>query len=157
MNVLATYHGGGALTLSGPLDTVAHWDGGGSASLDPVVRGGRLHGRGSSDMKGGVAAMCLAAVSFVGQRPDARGFTVLLTADEESGCHGAAEVVRSGAVPPGAILIIAEATANQVRFGHNPNRLTTGARCAPRGRSARTVDGFRPAAPGPDGRAGYAC
>ena len=52
--------GGPSLMLNGHLDTVGvermtH------APWDPDVRDGRLYGRGSADMKGGIAAMCAAA------------------------------------------------------------------------------------------------
>lgn len=50
----------------------------------PTHRGGRLYGRGASDMKGSVAAFVVATEEFLAQRPDTRlalGF--LLTSDEE--------------------------------------------------------------------------
>ena len=52
--------GGRSLMLNGHLDTVGvermtH------APWDPEIRDGRLYGRGSADMKGGIAAMCAAA------------------------------------------------------------------------------------------------
>lgn len=52
--------GGRTLMLNGHLDTVGI-DGMTHDAFDPVVRDGRLHGRGACDMKSGVAAMCAAA------------------------------------------------------------------------------------------------
>jgi acetylornithine deacetylase len=52
--------GGRALILNGHLDTVGV-DGMIHAPWDPVIKDGRLYGRGSTDMKAGVAAMCVAA------------------------------------------------------------------------------------------------
>src|SRR5688500_10411852 len=52
--------GGRSLMLNGHLDTVGI-DGMTHDAFDPVVRDGRLHGRGACDMKSGVAAMCAAA------------------------------------------------------------------------------------------------
>jgi len=56
--------GGASLMLNGHIDTV------GVAGMDrphdPQNRGGRLYGRGSYDMKGGVAACMLAGAAAVG-------------------------------------------------------------------------------------------
>lgn len=55
-----------------------------SAPFDPAVRDGRLYGRGASDMKGPLAAMIVAAQSYVAANPHTPlniGF--LLTSDEE--------------------------------------------------------------------------
>ncbi|HES76606.1 MAG TPA: succinyl-diaminopimelate desuccinylase [bacterium] len=50
----------------------------------PTVRDGMLYGRGAADMKGGVAAMTVAAERFVQHHPDHEGsIAFLLTADEE--------------------------------------------------------------------------
>ncbi|MBI1808756.1 MAG: M20/M25/M40 family metallo-hydrolase, partial [Gemmatimonadetes bacterium] len=62
-NVVARIGGAGegrSLILNGHLDTVGV-EGMTHAPLDPAIRDGRLYGRGSADMKGGVAAMCAAA------------------------------------------------------------------------------------------------
>src|SRR5689334_4648135 len=52
--------GGRSLMFNGHYDTVSIGSYEGNA-LDPVVRDGKLYGRGSFDMKGGVAAMMVAA------------------------------------------------------------------------------------------------
>lgn len=50
----------------------------------PEVREGFLYGRGAADMKSGVAAMVVAAETFVRQYPDFAGsLALLLTSDEE--------------------------------------------------------------------------
>lgn len=55
-----------------------------SPPFEPVVRNGRLHGRGSADMKGSVAAMVVAFESFVHDHPGHAGtLALLLTSDEE--------------------------------------------------------------------------
>ena len=116
-NLLATWNGGGGFVLAGHVDTVPH----GSAEwahppLSAELDGDRLLGRGSSDMKGGVAAIVLAALAAVG--PGARGFSVVLTSGEETGCAGATAVRDAGVLDPASILILGESTANGVRLGH---------------------------------------
>jgi succinyl-diaminopimelate desuccinylase len=86
-NLWAT-HGSGAPVLvflghtdvvpSGPEDAWA------SSPFEPVVRDGRLYGRGAADMKSGVAAMAVALSEFVQAHPRHRGtVALLLTSDEE--------------------------------------------------------------------------
>lgn len=78
---------GPTLMFNGHLDTkpagdLAEWEPG---PYDPVIRDGVLHGLGSADMKGPVAAMVYAGAAL-GQAGVAAGtLRVVLTADEEAG------------------------------------------------------------------------
>ena len=54
--------------------------------------GDRLYGRGSSDMKAGVAAILLAARSMAKKLPGTPGVVIVLTAAEEGGCIGSRSV-----------------------------------------------------------------
>lgn len=85
--------GGRSLMLNGHIDTVtlAGYDG---DPLDPVIRDGRLHGRGSYDMKSGVAASMVAAVNAA-REPHTGDIILALVSDEEFASEGTAEVLRS--------------------------------------------------------------
>ena len=64
-----------------PSGAESAWD---SPPFTPSVRDGMLYGRGAADMKGGVAAMTVAAERFVQHHPDHNGsIAFLLTSDEE--------------------------------------------------------------------------
>lgn len=93
--------GEGLLLLCGHLDVVppgdaAAWD---TDPFEPVAKDGRLYGRGTTDMKGGVAAMLVAATEHAAAGPAPAGrLAVLLTTDEEGeakdGVRHAVEVLR---------------------------------------------------------------
>ncbi len=121
-NLVAGLPGGDAppLCYSGHLDTVppgrAAW------SFDPLagrVEGGRLLGRGASDMKGGVAALVGAARELARLPRRRSGLLLVLSAGEETGCQGVEFLARGGYLPPvcGAILV-AEPTDNYPMLGH---------------------------------------
>ena len=83
---------GRALMLCGHTDTVGVE--GMTAPFDPVERDGRLYGRGSQDMKGGVAAMIDAATRVARNGGLAGGrLVVAAVADEEHASAGAEALV----------------------------------------------------------------
>ncbi|WP_243740486.1 M20/M25/M40 family metallo-hydrolase, partial [Streptomyces sp. 8K308] len=108
------------LCLSGHLDTVPM--GAAAWSHDPLggeTAGDRLYGRGTSDMKGGVAAMVVAATRVAAlPGPHRAGLRLVLTAAEETGCRGAAGLAARLRGRPSGPLLIAEPTANRVLHGH---------------------------------------
>ncbi|MFS8099013.1 ArgE/DapE family deacylase [Lentzea alba] len=82
--------GGRSLMLNGHVDTVgtAGYDG---DPLKPEVKDGKMFGRGTFDMKGGVAAMMVAAA----RTKDLRGDVIVAcVADEEHGSFGTEEVLQ---------------------------------------------------------------
>ena len=90
--------GGGAgrsIILNGHLDTV-QVDGMTHAPYAPDIRDGKLWGRGSCDMKGGVAAMCVAAARA--HQAGALNGEVIVTAvaDEEWSSIGTRDVLARG-------------------------------------------------------------
>lgn len=83
------------------------------------LEAGRLYGRGSSDMKSGIAAFVVAAIALARRLRETPGLTLVLTADEECGCGGAAFLVRKTQLlgKVGALLV-GEPTANYPLVGH---------------------------------------
>ncbi|QCI20835.1 succinyl-diaminopimelate desuccinylase [Buchnera aphidicola (Hyperomyzus lactucae)] len=63
--------------------------------FDPVIKNGFLFGRGSSDMKGALAAMVIATERFINKFPNHQGrLSFLITSDEESNAiNGTVKVV----------------------------------------------------------------
>ncbi|MET0219048.1 MAG: M20 family metallopeptidase [Tardiphaga sp.] len=108
------------LCFTGHLDVVplgnAPWQ---HPPFEGVIADGRLYGRGSSDMKAGIAAFISAALAHL--RDGAvfrRGLTFVITAGEETGCEGAFDLARKDALGDCALLIVAEPTSNHPVFAH---------------------------------------
>ncbi len=104
-NVLARIGGGvggRSLLLNGHLDTVGV-DGMTHEPWRAVERDGRLYGRGSADMKGGIAAMCAAAARAA---EDGLGGEVIIAAviDEEFESHGTRHLIDCGVTAHAAIV-----------------------------------------------------
>jgi len=109
-----------ALCLTGHLDTVPL--GGSDWARDPLggeIDGDRLHGRGSSDMKGGTAAVVIAAERVAALGRGRAGLEVVLCAGEETGCDGALALTRAdGALGRAGALLVAEPTTNEPCVAH---------------------------------------
>jgi acetylornithine deacetylase len=105
-NVIARVGSGAGRTLilNGHIDTVGV-EGMVHAPWEPALRDGRLYGRGSTDMKAGVAAMC-AAAARVASTPGALNGEVIITAvtDEEFESEGTAAVLAAGIRADAAIV-----------------------------------------------------
>ncbi len=117
-NVILRAPGGGggkALMLNAHTDTVGV--AGMDAPFSPVIRAGRLYGRGAYDMKSGLAACMLAllAARDMGLRGD-----VLLSAvaDEEYGSIGTEVLLADWARWPADAVLIAEPTALDISIAH---------------------------------------
>lgn len=113
--------GGPWLGFSGHLDTVPL--GGAPWTQDPfggVIDAGLLYGRGSTDMKCGLAAFIAACARSRNALRSCRGVRLLLTGGEETGCDGARalrEGVGESLANLGA-LIVGEPTQNYPFIGH---------------------------------------
>lgn len=103
-NVIATLRGSGggrSLMFNGHLDVVGV-DGMTHAPFDAEERDGRVYGRGASDMKGGVAAMCAAAARLQGQ---VKGDIVITAVvDEEWQSIGTSALIAAGIRADAAIV-----------------------------------------------------
>jgi acetylornithine deacetylase len=94
--------GGRTLLFNGHLDTVGV-EGMTHAPWDAAVRDGRLYGRGATDMKGGVAAMCAAALRAADTGIDGE-VIVAAVADEEYESIGTRALIASGVRADAAIV-----------------------------------------------------
>ena len=94
--------GGRSLMFNGHLDVVGT-EGMVHAPFDAYDQEGRIYGRGSTDMKGGVAAMCAAAVRAVDAGLDGEIIICAVT-DEEYRSAGTRTLVKSGIRADAAIV-----------------------------------------------------
>ena len=108
------------LCLTGHLDVVPL--GSRKWSKDPFqgeTDGDRLYGRGTSDMKSGVAAMLLASRSFKDRLSGSPGIVLVLTAAEEGGCIGSRHLAEQKKLMGRAgAMIVGEPTSNYPLVGH---------------------------------------
>lgn len=108
------------VVFSGHFDTVPlgakEW------SVDPSgssIDDKRLFGRGSSDMKGGLAAMIVAAVEAFNENVPCGGIRMIFSAAEELGCKGIEQLAATWADPGNAsAVIVGEPTSNHPYTGH---------------------------------------
>jgi acetylornithine deacetylase len=73
-------------------------------ALDPFVADGQLYGCGACDVKGFLACL-LTSISEIAPSNLINGLRLILTADEEVGCVGAAHLVASGSIQPRRVII----------------------------------------------------
>ncbi len=83
------------------------------------IKNGRLYGRGSADMKGGVASL-IGVIKTLRKIPDFfEKYTLVFvgTADEEAGMTGAVSLSKQGVMDDSILLIIAEPTDLKIGIG----------------------------------------
>ena len=107
------------LCLTGHLDVVPlgsrRW------TRDPFsgeTDGDKLYGRGASDMKAGVAAILLAARGYSRSLSNTPGIVIVLTAAEEGGCVGSAQLAKTALLGKAGAMVVGEPTSNYPLVGH---------------------------------------
>ncbi len=119
VNVVARLRGrapGRRLLLNGHLDTVGVE--GMRAPFAAEVRDDRLYGRGTHDMKAGLAAMVEAARTIADDGLPAGELVLAFVADEEHASLGSADLVRRYGSGLADAAIITEPTALDIRVAH---------------------------------------
>jgi succinyl-diaminopimelate desuccinylase len=108
------------LHFNGHYDVVPPGSGWTKKPFEPVVEGEKLYGRGSSDMKGGIAAFLVALKSLIESRRPIRGSVeVALVPDEEIGGEtGTGYVVRELKARPDYVVIGEPSGSETVWIGH---------------------------------------
>jgi succinyl-diaminopimelate desuccinylase len=111
---------GPLLCFTGHLDTVPigfePWS---YPAFEGRVHEGKLYGRGSSDMKGGIASFLCSLAAVISHSRKNPPVMLVLTAGEETGAEGAKSLIglKSRQLPVAAILV-GEPTCNRLVIGH---------------------------------------
>jgi succinyl-diaminopimelate desuccinylase len=90
-------------------------------SRDPFsgeTDGDRLYGRGSTDMKSGIAAFVVAAIELAAELARGPGLLLVITAGEEIGCEGAKYLADHKLLERAGAIVVAEPTGNYPYVGH---------------------------------------
>jgi len=107
------------LCFTGHVDTVPL--GNASWSVDAFageIIDSKMYGRGSSDMKCGVAAFVAAIGNMAKELAGTSGVVLVITAGEELGCEGAFHLARAGILGRAGAIVVAEPTSNAALVGH---------------------------------------
>jgi succinyl-diaminopimelate desuccinylase len=107
------------LCLTGHIDVVPlgtrKW------SKDPFsgeTDGDRLFGRGTSDMKAGIAGILIASSNLKKYLSSTPGIVLVLTAAEEGGCIGSQHLARTQLLGKAGAMVVGEPTSNYPLVGH---------------------------------------
>lgn len=91
-------------------------------TVDPFageIRDGKIFGRGSTDMKAGVAAMTVAAANKVSLLKSKARIALVFTGGEETGCDGAKALCgEPDLLGTAGAVVVGEPTSNQPLVGH---------------------------------------
>lgn len=108
------------LCFTGHIDTVPL--GATAWNYDPFageIADSKVYGRGSTDMKSGIAATIAAATRIAQLRTPKAGLTLILTAGEETCCQGAYHLASlDNVLGQAGAIVVGEPTANYPSIGH---------------------------------------
>ena len=121
-SLIATLGGNDArapICFTGHIDTVplgaARWT---RDAFAGETDGDRIYGRGSTDMKSGIAAFVAAAIELAPRLARGPGLVLVITAGEEVGCEGARFLADRKLLGRAGAIVVAEPTANYPYVGH---------------------------------------
>jgi succinyl-diaminopimelate desuccinylase len=121
-SVVARLEGSGAkapICFGGHIDTVPL--GAKPWSMNPFageVSEGKLYGRGTTDMKAGVAAYLWSALRLARMERGKADILFVAVAGEETGCQGSFHLARNQVLGGAGALVVAEPTSNYPIVGH---------------------------------------
>ncbi|HCU90384.1 MAG TPA: acetylornithine deacetylase [Gammaproteobacteria bacterium] len=91
-------------------------------TVDPFgaqIKDGKLYGRGTTDMKGGIACFVHTALTIAAAgQSGAADIELAICAGEETGCEGSFHLAKTGALSEAGAIVIAEPTSNYPIIGH---------------------------------------
>jgi succinyl-diaminopimelate desuccinylase len=119
----STAESGRCLYLHGHYDVVPAQD---PRQFEPVLDSGRLYGRGSADMKGGLAAMlyAVAALRDAGVELDGRVGLNFVGDEETGGARGSRELAERGLLAPDAVGMLTTEPTGGVVWNANRGAIT---------------------------------
>ena len=116
---IGAVHAKPPICFTGHIDTVplgsARWS---KDAFAGETDGDKLYGRGSTDMKSGVAAFVAAAIELAPHLARGPGLVLVITAGEEIGCEGARYLADHKVLERAGAIVVAEPTANYPYVGH---------------------------------------
>lgn len=110
------------LAFEGHQDTVAvsdpdKWE---HQPFEPFITDGKLYGRGSADMKSGLAAEVISLIELVADKVPIKGkIRLIATAGEEYGTPGANRLAANGIAKDVSAMVVGEPTSGQVVYAHS--------------------------------------
>jgi len=111
-------YGDKVLQFNGHYDVVPPGDGWRSDPFNPVISEGRVYGRGSTDMKGGIAAFLSTLIYYAEREPGLVLEGVLVPDEEIGGLAGTGYLVRELGSRPNWVVIAEPSGLERVYNGH---------------------------------------